>query len=250
LIRTSYLVLFIILIAIGVGTASALVTITLAGDVVITGFLDMTGDKITNIGTPTLPADAATKGYVDSAPGTDTLALLGCTTDQVARWTGVEWTCSTINSTQGPISLDRQGLGSSIAIVNGKPTISYLGDSSLKYIQSINADGSSWNDPVIVDNSGPGRYTTLTIVNGKPAISYFESSNQDLKYVQASDVDGTSWNTPVTIDRIGNTGSEPFLSIVNGKPTISYQDITNIFLKYVTARDIDGINWSAGISYD
>ena len=66
MIRTSYLVLFIILIAIGVGTASALLTITLAGDVVIEGDLDMTGGKITNVGIPTQSTDAVNKDYADS----------------------------------------------------------------------------------------------------------------------------------------------------------------------------------------
>ena len=66
LTKTPYLVLFIVLISIGVGTASALITITLSGDVIITGFLDMTGDKIANVGTPTESTDAATKAYVDS----------------------------------------------------------------------------------------------------------------------------------------------------------------------------------------
>ena len=68
LTKTPYLVLFIVLISVGVGTASALITITLSGDVVITGFLDMTGDKITDVGSPTLIDDVATKGYVDSLP--------------------------------------------------------------------------------------------------------------------------------------------------------------------------------------
>ncbi len=93
LTKTPYLVLFIVLISIGVGTASALITITLAGNVIITGFLDMTGDKIANVDTPTLTTDAATKGYVDQAPSTDTLALLGCTTDQIARFDGNNWVC-------------------------------------------------------------------------------------------------------------------------------------------------------------
>ena len=66
LTKTPYLVLFIILITIGVGTAAALITITLSGDVIITGGLGMTGDKITDVGTPTVSTDAATKAYVDS----------------------------------------------------------------------------------------------------------------------------------------------------------------------------------------
>ena len=44
LTKTPYLVLFMVLISVGVGTASALVTITLAGDVIITGNTDVHGD--------------------------------------------------------------------------------------------------------------------------------------------------------------------------------------------------------------
>ena len=40
--KTPYLVLFIVLIAVGVGTASALITITLAGDVIVEGNLKTT----------------------------------------------------------------------------------------------------------------------------------------------------------------------------------------------------------------
>jgi len=98
LTKTPYLLLFIVLISIGVGTASALITITLSGDVVITGFLDMMGDKITNVGEPTASTDAATKGYVDLFPTTDTLALLGCTNDQIALFFGGVWTCFTLTT--------------------------------------------------------------------------------------------------------------------------------------------------------
>ena len=57
LTRTPYLVLFIVLITVGVGTASAVITITLAGNVTITEELDMTGDKIRNVGTPATSSD-------------------------------------------------------------------------------------------------------------------------------------------------------------------------------------------------
>ncbi len=46
LTKTPYLVLFIVLITVGVGTASALITITLAGNVVITGDLTLQEDLI------------------------------------------------------------------------------------------------------------------------------------------------------------------------------------------------------------
>jgi len=44
LTKTPYLVLFIVLLTVGVGTASALITITLAGDVIITGDTQVDGD--------------------------------------------------------------------------------------------------------------------------------------------------------------------------------------------------------------
>ena len=46
LTKTPILVLFIVLISMGVGTASALITITLAGNVIVTGDLDMTGGDL------------------------------------------------------------------------------------------------------------------------------------------------------------------------------------------------------------
>ena len=46
LTKTPYLVLFIVLITVGVGTASALITITLAGDVIITDSLNVDTDTL------------------------------------------------------------------------------------------------------------------------------------------------------------------------------------------------------------
>lgn len=41
--------------------------ITVGGSLTVTSIIDMTNDKITNLGTPTNSGDAATKGYVDTA---------------------------------------------------------------------------------------------------------------------------------------------------------------------------------------
>ena len=45
LTKTPYVVLFIVLIAVGAGTFSTLITITLTGDVAIKGDLDMTNSE-------------------------------------------------------------------------------------------------------------------------------------------------------------------------------------------------------------
>ncbi len=63
---SKYLILSIIILAVGVPAAYA-ITITLGGNPVeILGVLDMNTNEIINVGTPTLSTDAATKGYVDS----------------------------------------------------------------------------------------------------------------------------------------------------------------------------------------
>ncbi len=89
-----YLVLFVMLISVGMTGAYA-ITITLDGDLIsYLGNLDMNGNKITNVGNPTAPSDAATKGYFDSAPTTDTLESLSCSVDELPRWNGILWECS------------------------------------------------------------------------------------------------------------------------------------------------------------
>ena len=95
--KTPYLVLFAMLISIGMNGVYAL-TVTLDGDLIsYLGILDMNTNKITNVGDPILPSDVATKAYVDSSSGADTLALLSCTADQVASWDGLNWVCSNPN---------------------------------------------------------------------------------------------------------------------------------------------------------
>ena len=62
----------VIVFAGGAGTAYAgvvLPTITLGGNVVVIGDMDMEGEKIKNVGVPTLDSDAATREYADSKIG-------------------------------------------------------------------------------------------------------------------------------------------------------------------------------------
>ncbi len=168
LTKTPYLVLFIFLISIGVGTASALITITLSGDVIITGFLDMTGDKIANVDTPTLSSDAATKGYVDSVPSTDTLALLGCVEGEIAKLVGNTWTCAPDVDTDTLASI---GCGTNqAAIFNGNNWFCVTLATQI-------------NPVIIIDSAGVvGFETSIAIgTDGNPVISYRDKTNFDLK---------------------------------------------------------------------
>jgi len=247
LTKTPYLVLFIVLISIGVGTASALITITLAGDVTITGFLDMTGDKITNVGTPTLNTDAATKGYVDQAPSTDTLALLGCNTDQVTRWDGSQWVCNNIvgylveSVTTAVDTTDSVGVFTSIAIGNDSfPVISYWDslDDNLKVAKCVNVSCTGTSTITAVDTAGiVGVYTSIAIGNDSfPVISYYDLTNEDLKVAKCVNVSCTGISTITSVDTAGDIGETTSIAIGNdGFPVISYHDLTNDNLKVFKA---------------
>jgi len=70
--------------SVGIGTASP----TTGKLVVSGGNVDVTGNKITNVATPTLATDAATKGYVDAAGGGGCYTNYGQNTC-AAGWTAV-----------------------------------------------------------------------------------------------------------------------------------------------------------------
>jgi len=56
-----------------------LITVDGAGNVTLSGELDMDGNKIINLGTPTITTDAATKAYVDAQAGAVTINTSGDT---------------------------------------------------------------------------------------------------------------------------------------------------------------------------
>ena len=128
----------------------------------------------------------------------------------------------------------------SLAVVNGRPAISYFSSGkSLRYTRAHDDDGGSWGTNVNVDDSHgvqSGYYTSLVVVNGKPAISYHEQTNHYLKYARANDADGTSWGAGFRLDPpvnvTDNAGSFTSLAVVNCNPAISYFASTGGNLKY------------------
>ncbi len=137
------------------------------------------------------------------------------------------------------MTMDAEGGGwTSLALVNGRPGISYYGHGGgqardLKYAWY---DGTAWQLTAVDTQGDVGVATSLAEVNGQPAISYYDRGNRDLKYAR---YDGTSWQlTPV--DTQGGDNGYTSLAVVNGQPAISYHDLTNGDLKY--AR-FDGTSW-------
>ncbi|MBE7494571.1 MAG: hypothetical protein HS117_06475 [Verrucomicrobiaceae bacterium] len=166
------------------------------------------------------------------------------------------WTLGAVSTTGfsattpfAPVTVDSAGdvgADTSLAVVNGRPAISYRDATNfdLKYAIAPSADGTGTWTTVTVDSAGVlGAYTSLAVVNGRPAISYFDNSDFQgrLKYAIASTADGTGspWTT-LTVDTAGYVGEYTSLAVVDGRPAISYFDATNDDLKYAIAPSADG----------
>ena len=251
MIKTSFLILSVILISVGVTSAYA-INITLGGTVDITQILNMMGNRITNVGNPTQTSDAATKAYVDSAPGTDTLALLGCTTNQIARFDGNNWVCGKQILKNNPIttvdSTDNVGQETSIAIgTDGNPVISYvsinpndIADRDLKVAHCGNTSCSADNTITVVDSEGSrqGEYTSIAIgTDGNPVISYFDATGtSNLKVAHCGNTSCSAGNTITVVDSAPPFRVGFYTSIAigtDGNPVISYIDDTNSDLRVV-----------------
>jgi hypothetical protein len=151
------------------------------------------------------------------------------------------------------------GLYTSLAVVDGRPAISYYDatNGDLNYVRATTANGTTWGTPVTLDSTGDvGQYTSLAVINGNPAISYYDDTANALKYVRATTISGTlntDWGTPLYLDGTGNVGRYTSLMVVNGNPAISYYDSTNTNLKYVRATTASGtlmVDWGKPVIID
>ncbi len=144
------------------------------------------------------------------------------------------------------------GWYNSLAVVNGYPAIAYSDwlEGDLRYVRAMDAGGSVWGTPIIVESDGGGQWPSLVVVNGFPAIGYWGFDNMDLRYVRATDANGSSWGAPVTLDSTGMVGSHVSMAIVNGYPAMSYYDMSNGDLKYIRAADANGNTWGVPLTID
>jgi len=271
----------IIILAVGLPTAYA-ITITLGGDpVIINGILDLMGNRITNVGAPTNPSDATTKAYVDSAPSTDTLALLGCTDTQIAKFVGSAWTCAadsdtTFDGTDFALSGQSCSGGQKATGVDASGNVicavdidtDTVGGLSCSTNQVARWDGSNWVcgtvsaislDVVTLDSTNVvGQWTSIAIgTDNFPVISYEDFTGSALKLVHCLNtsclgIEGVGFDTPATLDNTGILGSETSIAIgTDGFPVISYRDSgTNNDLKFVHCASIDCSSNNTPITLD
>lgn len=145
--------------------------------------------------------------------------------------------------------------GTSLAIINGNPAVTFFNDTpgpGLKFIRANDADGATWLTVYTVDSgSMTGYYSSLAEVNGNPAIAYYGSG---LKYVRATQADGAAWGTPVVIDDGSTKGNFASLEVVGGRPAIAYYEYLGMGngarLMYVRALDANGGAWGTPQALD
>lgn len=134
-----------------------------------------------------------------------------------------------------PITIDSGSVGtySSLAMVNGNPAVSYHDpnalDDHIKFIRAADANGTTWDAPIILDTGNLGAYTSLEVIGGNPAVSYQGSAG--LRFAQASDANGSVWNTPVTLDAVAV--SHTSLADINGGPAVAYHASASGDLRYI-----------------
>jgi PKD repeat protein len=161
------------------------------------------------------------------------------------------------------------GQVTNLLLVDGCPAIAYryyinfggppnpeIGE--LHYVRAIDPEGSAWDDPVLLDASGPILDLSMTVVGGRPAIAYgvdldnnFFTKDYELRYVRASNTDGTAWNAPLTVDNSTNlVGEGCSMAVVDGLPAIAYREGTVGELRYIRAQTPTGSYWGMPTQID
>lgn len=157
---------------------------------------------------------------------------------------GFDSTTLTIESGWLILDVPTSGAGAeftSLAVIDGYPTVSCRTSSGLEYIRAEDANGSAWGtSSVLYGPTIAEQNISLAVVNSNPAIAFTDEEGS-LNYIRASDSAGTSWQAVREVSSNGNCCS---LAVVNGHPAIAYNDYTEYArLKYVRATDVNGTNW-------
>ena len=128
----------------------------------------------------------------------------------------------------------------SLAVINGKPAISYYDGMSetLNFIQATDADGTNWSSLVELDSGRyVGRFPSMIEVNDHVGVSYLDDVNDDLKYVMVETVDMAIYDGARRINNneyinfgtttVGNPITRTLTIVNNGTTTL---DITRLTL--------------------
>ena len=155
---------------------------------------------------------------------------------------------------------DHFGSYTCLAVVNGCPAISYIGDYDMSgpyeliYVRATGPLGMNWGDPVLVDDDDygvpPSGLVSLAVVNGYPAIASCCRGDHKLKYTRANDASGDAWGEPLVLGEAGrgitdDSATGLSLRVVNENPAIAYEGRNLDGVAYMRALDADGDSWGS-----
>lgn len=140
------------------------------------------------------------------------------------------------------------GRYTSLAIVNGNPSIAYWNstEGDLRFARNSQPNGlGTWTISTLYTSGGTN--TSLAVVDGNPAICFTGSST--IYYVRALDANGTTWGSPFNF---GNGGAitTNSLKVINGYPAVCFFDGSGSDLKYRRALDSTGAMWGPTLTLD
>src|SRR5436190_7508939 len=136
--------------------------------------------------------------------------------------------------TVAPVGVPVSGsVRNSMTMVEGRPAIAWSDRNTLQYARALDANGTAWDAPVIV-NPGPGlgTYVSLRVVNGMPAVTNFVNVS-GLNFFRAADAAGSVWNPPVLIFT-GNPPLQATMEIVDGNPAVALRTPAGLVFKRAT----------------
>lgn len=152
---------------------------------------------------------------------------------------------------------DSHGTSPQLAIVNGRPAISYnnetvdLQSKGLMYVRALDSDGAAWDTPVEVKgpvSGGYGRHDApLAVIAGRPAIAYRFGGPTQIGYIRASDENGTAWGVSTTIGGATPVGWNIHLQEYAGLPALVYDTADRDFTQWRVASNADGSAWGAPV---
>ena len=158
---------------------------------------------------------------------------------------GSEW----LNAPVVVDDTETNGIGSSLAIINGIPAISFINivSDDVMYVRDGSV-GDYWPTSHTADyNVASTSFTSLTVVNGFPSVAYVDNTFA-LRYAAGVTEEGDLWGL-VTVDSSRTVDTYGSLAVINGLPAISYNaNPTNLY--YAQAKTANGSSWETPIAVD
>eukprot|EP00007_Cunea_sp_BSH-02190019_P008960 CAMPEP_0174238556 /NCGR_PEP_ID=MMETSP0417-20130205/11688_1 /TAXON_ID=242541 /ORGANISM="Mayorella sp, Strain BSH-02190019" /LENGTH=825 /DNA_ID=CAMNT_0015317405 /DNA_START=59 /DNA_END=2536 /DNA_ORIENTATION=+ len=167
------------------------------------------------------------------------------------------------------ISTNNQGfLSPGFAVVDGNPAVVYENGiditftyTTVLYVRAVDAEGSSWSDPVILVNPDYTDYVahsltaapSLLVVSDIPMFLYTDTSSssnshRSLYVVTSKDAHGTEWNDPLEIPNTLNIAGYSCAEVDGKLAIVFYFSDTTMWFQTTTTANASSWNDPVAIS--